>query len=399
MDDSEPMDAPALLAALRELPTEELAQTFRELDTLHHSTAAHRLLVLAVLDERGIGHDDGMLDTVGWVTWTARLTQQRARVLVEAARALPDRPEIADRRARGSALRRAARSGRAGRHPRERRRMGRRRAGLDRHLTARRGPQPPGGHPRRSGRTRPPPRAHLPMGPQTRRAPLAWPHPRYRRRPRRRRARRRRRPVRARRRRRLGPPPRAMRRRARRRPQPRARRRIRGVTRHDRRARTRHRAARGLDRARRAPRRRRRRHHDRQRHRTQARLRLQGASPRRRRQVRADQPRAPHPHRPRPPLPAPQGTRPALPGPRLHPHPRPARPPPRPLDRRRPHRPRQPRSCSAAATTPCSTNTAGPSAPNPTHSSSSTPTGDPSPPADHPHSTRQLRDRLLVTTT
>ncbi len=94
MDDSDPMDAPALLAALRELPTEELAQTFRELDTLHHSTAAHRLLVLAVLDERGIGHDDGMLDTVGWVTWTARLTQQRARALVEAARALPDRPEI-----------------------------------------------------------------------------------------------------------------------------------------------------------------------------------------------------------------------------------------------------------------------------------------------------------------
>jgi hypothetical protein len=89
------MDAPALLAALRELPTEELAQTFRELDALHSATATHRLLVLAVLDERGIGQDDGMLDTVGWVTWTARLTQQRARALVEAARALPDRPEIA----------------------------------------------------------------------------------------------------------------------------------------------------------------------------------------------------------------------------------------------------------------------------------------------------------------
>ena len=95
MDGVDRLDAPTLLAALRELPTEELAQTFRELDTLHHSTAAHRLLVLAVLDERDVGRDDGMLDTVGWVTWTARLTQQRARALVEAARALPDRPEIA----------------------------------------------------------------------------------------------------------------------------------------------------------------------------------------------------------------------------------------------------------------------------------------------------------------
>jgi hypothetical protein len=95
VEDEGRIDAPTLLAALRELPTEELAQTFRELDTLHHSTAAHRLLVLAVLDERGIGQDDGMLDTVGWVTWTARLTQKRARALVEAARALPDRPELA----------------------------------------------------------------------------------------------------------------------------------------------------------------------------------------------------------------------------------------------------------------------------------------------------------------
>jgi hypothetical protein len=95
VDETGGLDAPTLLTALRQLPTEELAQTFRELDTLHHSTAAHRLLVLAVLDERGIGEDDGMLDTVGWVTWTSGLTQKRARALVEAARALPERPEIA----------------------------------------------------------------------------------------------------------------------------------------------------------------------------------------------------------------------------------------------------------------------------------------------------------------
>jgi hypothetical protein len=93
--ESEPLDAAALLARLRELPTEELAEMFRAFDALHNATDAHRLLVLAVLDERGIGREDGTLDTVGWVTWTTRLTKDRARALVDTARALPERPELA----------------------------------------------------------------------------------------------------------------------------------------------------------------------------------------------------------------------------------------------------------------------------------------------------------------
>jgi hypothetical protein len=90
----EALDSIALLAVLRDTPTEELEATFRELDTLHNATGAHRLLVLAVLDEREVGRDDGALDTVGWVSWTARVTRARARALVETARALPERPEI-----------------------------------------------------------------------------------------------------------------------------------------------------------------------------------------------------------------------------------------------------------------------------------------------------------------
>ena len=89
-----PVDAAALLVELREIPTSELEATFRELDTLHNATGAHRLLVLSVLDERDVGKGDGALDTVGWVTWTARLSQSRARALVNTARALRDRPEI-----------------------------------------------------------------------------------------------------------------------------------------------------------------------------------------------------------------------------------------------------------------------------------------------------------------
>ncbi|MGZ4753952.1 MAG: DUF222 domain-containing protein [Acidimicrobiia bacterium] len=94
-DGPEPSNAAALLAVLRATPTAELEATFRELDTLHNATGAHRLLVLAVLDERDVGRDDGTLDTIGWVTWTARVSRSRARALVATARALPDRPEIA----------------------------------------------------------------------------------------------------------------------------------------------------------------------------------------------------------------------------------------------------------------------------------------------------------------
>jgi Domain of unknown function (DUF222)/HNH endonuclease len=90
----EELDSAAVLARLRDTPTEELEATFRELDSLHNATGAHRLLVLAVLDERDVGRDDGALDTIGWVMWTARVTRSRARALVETARAMPDRPEI-----------------------------------------------------------------------------------------------------------------------------------------------------------------------------------------------------------------------------------------------------------------------------------------------------------------
>jgi hypothetical protein len=89
-----PLDAEALFAHLRELSTEELAATFRKLDTLQSTTEAHRLIVLAVLDERCVGREDGTLDTVGWVTWTSRLSRARARALVETARALPERPRL-----------------------------------------------------------------------------------------------------------------------------------------------------------------------------------------------------------------------------------------------------------------------------------------------------------------
>jgi hypothetical protein len=91
----EPIDAAGLLALLRERPTEELAETFRELDALRNVTDAHQLLVVAVLDERGIGTDDGTVDTIGWVMWTSRLSRARARALVETARALPERPRVA----------------------------------------------------------------------------------------------------------------------------------------------------------------------------------------------------------------------------------------------------------------------------------------------------------------
>ena len=89
-----PLDAASLLATLRATPTSELEASFRELDTLENATGAYKLLVLSVLDERDVGREDGTLDTIGWVTWTARVTKGRARALVETARALPDRPAI-----------------------------------------------------------------------------------------------------------------------------------------------------------------------------------------------------------------------------------------------------------------------------------------------------------------
>jgi hypothetical protein len=94
VDGGDRLEAEDLLADLRSRPTEELAGLFRDLDSLHAATGAHRLLVLAVLDEREVSRDDGTLDTVGWVTWTSRLSRSRARALVETARALPARPRL-----------------------------------------------------------------------------------------------------------------------------------------------------------------------------------------------------------------------------------------------------------------------------------------------------------------
>ena len=90
----DPLDAASLLVLLRDTPTDDLEATFRELDRLENATGAYKLLVLSVLDERDVGREDGTLDTVGWVTWAARVTKGRARALVETARALPDRPAI-----------------------------------------------------------------------------------------------------------------------------------------------------------------------------------------------------------------------------------------------------------------------------------------------------------------
>ncbi len=95
LDGPEPLDAAAVLARLRDVPTPELEATFRALDRLENATSAYKLLVLSELDEREVGRDDGTLDTVGWVTWTARVTKGRARALVETARLLPDLPTIA----------------------------------------------------------------------------------------------------------------------------------------------------------------------------------------------------------------------------------------------------------------------------------------------------------------
>jgi len=96
LESPDPLDSTSVLALLRDTPTSELEATFRELDTLENATGAYKLLVLTVLDEREVGRDDGALDTIGWVSWTARVTKSRARALVSTARALPDRPAISN---------------------------------------------------------------------------------------------------------------------------------------------------------------------------------------------------------------------------------------------------------------------------------------------------------------
>jgi Domain of unknown function (DUF222)/HNH endonuclease len=90
-----PVDAVALLEVLRDTPTDALVDTFEHLDSLHNASGAYRLMVVAVLDEREIGREDGARDANDWLNWSARVTQARARALVGTARALRDRPAIA----------------------------------------------------------------------------------------------------------------------------------------------------------------------------------------------------------------------------------------------------------------------------------------------------------------
>ncbi len=181
-DGPEPLDAAAVLAHLRDTPTSELEASFRELDTLENATGAYKLLVLAVLDERDVGRDDGTLDPVGWVTWTARVTKSRARALVETARALPDRPAIGtaalEGRLSGEQLGAVVQVA----TPETDATWAVGRSRLDRHVAARRGPQPADRDPRRSGRTRPAAQARLPVGRAAGRVALLGVDPRRRRR-------------------------------------------------------------------------------------------------------------------------------------------------------------------------------------------------------------------------
>lgn len=84
----------AHLEELRQQPTNDLEETYRQLDALECAVRAERLQVLAVLDEREVGRADGALDTVEWVCETSRVTRSHAREQVETARALRKLPAI-----------------------------------------------------------------------------------------------------------------------------------------------------------------------------------------------------------------------------------------------------------------------------------------------------------------
>ncbi len=86
---------------LRREPTEDLAEAYRQLDALEQAIPAERLQLLAVLDEREVGREDGTPGTVEWVCETSRLTRAHARDQVETARCarVPARDPL-DRRER-----------------------------------------------------------------------------------------------------------------------------------------------------------------------------------------------------------------------------------------------------------------------------------------------------------
>lgn len=85
------------LAALRERSSESLAAEYARLDALEARVRARRLLVLVVLDERGLdpGSGTGAVDAPGWVAGRSRLRDATARRDVRTARALRNLPAVA----------------------------------------------------------------------------------------------------------------------------------------------------------------------------------------------------------------------------------------------------------------------------------------------------------------
>ncbi len=81
--------------ALREAPTFVLEDVHAQLDVLESMVRAHRLLVLALLDERDIGTDNGAADTVTWLQRVGRTSLSDARAQVSTARALALLPAVA----------------------------------------------------------------------------------------------------------------------------------------------------------------------------------------------------------------------------------------------------------------------------------------------------------------
>ncbi len=84
------------LEELRAQTTEALRAEYGRLDVLEAQVRAERLLVLSVLDERGVEDGDGALDTAGWVSAESRVRAGTARDEVRVARVLRARPEVAE---------------------------------------------------------------------------------------------------------------------------------------------------------------------------------------------------------------------------------------------------------------------------------------------------------------
>ena len=108
-------------------------------------------VVLSVLDERDVGRDDGTLDTIGWVTWAARVTKRRRGRWSRPRVRSPTGPRSAPRHSRaGSRPSSSPPSCRS--PPRKPTPRGRRTPRLDRDVAARRGSQPADGDSRGIGR-------------------------------------------------------------------------------------------------------------------------------------------------------------------------------------------------------------------------------------------------------